>query len=109
MTAAESARAPIKFCVAIEAGSEASPVLEAAEHALDDVALLVIGAVVVVVDFAVAARRDDGLGTAVVEPPAQLLAVITLSATSSPEGGRASMQFFATLQSWTLPGVSRRT
>lgn len=52
-------------------------VLETAEHALSDVALFVDGLVVFVLDFAVLARRNDGLGTARVEPFAQGLAVIT--------------------------------
>src|SRR3546814_3675831 len=56
------------FDVAIEAGGDAPPVLEPAEHPLDDVALSVDGLVVVVLDFAVPARRDDGLGAACFEP-----------------------------------------
>src|SRR3546814_5961840 len=66
------------FDVAIEAGGDAPPVLEPAEHPLDDVALSVDGLVVVVLDFAVPARRDDGLGAACFEPFAQGLAVIAL-------------------------------
>ena len=38
--------------VAVEAGGEATPVFEAAEHALDDVALFVDGAITVVLDLA---------------------------------------------------------
>jgi len=53
-----------------------TPVLEATEHALNGVALLIDGLVVFVLDFAVLARRDDGLGTTLVEPLAQSLAVI---------------------------------
>jgi len=45
-------------------------------HALDDVALLIDGLVLSVLDFAVLARRGDGLGTTLVEPLAQSLAVI---------------------------------
>lgn len=66
------------FDVAIEAGCDAPPVLEAAEHALDDVALLVDGAVVIILELAVFARRDDGLGASSNQPFPQSLAVIAL-------------------------------
>lgn len=66
------------FDVATEASSEALPIHEAAEHAFDDVALFVDGAVVALLELAVAARRDDGLCAAVVEPLAQVLAVVAL-------------------------------
>ena len=46
--------------VAVEAGGYTAPVLEAAKHALDDVALPVDGLVIMVLDLAVLARWDDG-------------------------------------------------
>ena len=66
------------FDVAIEACGDAPPVLEAAEHALDDVALFVDGAVVIILDLAVFAWCYDGLSAAFDQPLAQRLAVIAL-------------------------------
>lgn len=51
---------------------------EAAEHALDDVALLVDRAVVIVLDLAVLAGWDDGLGATLDQPFPQRLAVVAL-------------------------------
>ncbi|MCP1472428.1 hypothetical protein J3E64_004146 [Sphingobium sp. OAS761] len=65
------------FDVAVEAGCDAAPVFEAAEHSLDDVALFLDGAVVIVLDLAVFARRNDGFGAALDEPFAQCLAVVS--------------------------------
>lgn len=83
--------------------------LQAADHALDDVALAVDSGVVIVMDLAVLAGRDDSLGPASSQPFAQGLAVVALVGDELAEGGMASMQSGATLQSWTFPGVSRRT
>jgi len=56
--------------VAIEAGDEATPVLETAGHARDDVALRVGGAIMCVPDWPLR-RGAISLGTALVEPRAQ--------------------------------------
>lgn len=48
--------------VAVEADRDAPPVLKVAKHALDDVALVVDGLVVISADCAVLARRNDRLG-----------------------------------------------
>lgn len=56
------------FYVSIEARSDAPPILDAAEHAFDDVAFFVDGLVIIVLDLAVLARRDDGCGAALFEP-----------------------------------------
>ena len=64
--------------ISIEAGSDASPILEAAEHSLNDVALFVDGLVVIILGFAVFARWDDRLRAARFEPFSQGLAVVTL-------------------------------
>ena len=66
------------FKVAIEARGDAPPVFEAAEHAFDDVALLVDGLVVIVLGFAVFARWDDCFGASRIQPFAQGLTVIAL-------------------------------
>ena len=55
---------------------DALEVLEAAEQAFDEVALFVERPVVAVLDFAVRARRDDGLGASCGQPLAQFGAVI---------------------------------
>lgn len=62
--------------VAIEAGSDAAPLLEGAEHALDDVARIVDDTVIIVLDVDVLAVWIDGLGAALDEPFAQLLAAV---------------------------------
>src|SRR5665647_1766916 len=66
------------FDVPIEAGCDASPIFEAAEHALDDVALLVDRAVIFVLDLAVLAGRNDGLGATLGQPFPQCLAIVPL-------------------------------
>ena len=63
--------------VAIEAGGDASPVLEAAEHAFDDVSLAVRGSVVGPRFAAIFAGWDDGCGAARHKPLAQGQAVIS--------------------------------
>ena len=85
MTAAARAIAAMKFArasptldVAVEAGGYTASVLEAAKHALDDVALPVDGLVIMVLDLAVLARWDDGRGSAFCQPVAQGFAVIAL-------------------------------
>ena len=78
MTAAARAIAAMKSDVAVEAGGYTAPVLEAAKHALDDVALPVDGLVIMVLDLAVLARWDDGRGSAFCQPVAQGFAVIAL-------------------------------
>ena len=75
------------FDVAVEAGGYTAPVLEAAKHALDDVALPVDGLVIMVLDLAVLARWDDGRGSAFCQPVAQGFAVIALVGDESG-GGR---------------------
>ena len=52
-------------------------VLEAAEHALDDVALAIDLAVVFDLDLAVGLRRDDRRGALLDQPLAQGVAVVT--------------------------------
>ena len=63
--------------VSVEAGGDASPVLEAAEHAFHDISLTVGGYVVRPWFAAVFARRDDGCGAARHKPLAQRQAVIS--------------------------------
>lgn len=67
------------FDVAIEADGDAAPVLEAAEHALDDVTPLMDGSVVIMLDLAVLARRDDRLGASRLQPLTQDLTVVAAS------------------------------
>jgi hypothetical protein len=64
------------FDVAIEAHGDAPPVFETAEHAFDDVTLLVDGLVVIVLGLAVFARWNDRFGAARIQPFAQGLTVI---------------------------------
>ena len=54
--------------IAVEAGEDAAPVLEAAEHALNDVALPVDLPVVLDLYLAVGLRRDDRGGAAFDQP-----------------------------------------
>ena len=79
MTAAARAIAAMKFVMLrSKRGGYTAPVLEAAKHALDDVALPVDGLVIMVLDLAVLARWDDGRGSAFCQPVAQGFAVIAL-------------------------------
>lgn len=89
---------------AVEAGGDAAPVLDAAEHSFDDVALLVDRFVVVVLDFAVFTRRDDGLGSALAQPFAQGLAVIAFVGN---QFGRGWHRLDALLRDLAIMGVSR--
>lgn len=73
-----------------------------AAQSVDDEAIIAL-------DLVIAPRRDDCLSGPLVQPFAQRLAIVTLSATSSADGGRAAMEVLATLQSWTFPGVGIRT
>ena len=66
---------PWNFDGAAIAGRDPAPVLEAKEHALDAIALLVNREVTVELYLAVALRRDDGLGSARSEPGTQIIAV----------------------------------
>ena len=73
-------------------------------QSFDDVALPVDGLVIMVLDLAVLARWDDGRGSAFCQPVAQGFAVIALVGDEFGGGGMASIQRWATLQSWTFPG-----
>lgn len=64
--------------VSVEARCNAPPILEAAEHAFDDVTLFVDGLVVFIRDFAVLAWRDHGLGATRFQPFTQSLTLIPL-------------------------------
>ena len=59
---------------------DAAPVLDAAEHVFDFVALPVKQLVIIVLDFAVFERRDTGDDIAIDERRAKAVAVITLVA-----------------------------
>ena len=79
MTEAARAIAAMKFLMLrSKRVGYTAPVLEAAKHALDDVALPVDGLVIMVLDLAVLARWDDGRGSAFCQPVAQGFAVIAL-------------------------------
>lgn len=65
--------------VSVEAGRDASPVIEAAEHAIDDVALAVDYPVVVDLDLAVGLGWDGGRGAALGQPEPQGVAVVALA------------------------------
>lgn len=61
MPVAAMAMAAKKFLMLrVEACGDAPPVLDAAEHPFDDVALLVDGLIIIVLVFAVLALWDDG-------------------------------------------------
>lgn len=57
MTAAARLMAPAKFLMLRSKRVAMRPVLEAAEHPLDDIALFADRAIVIVLDFAVLERR----------------------------------------------------
>ena len=62
--------------ISIVSGGDASPVLEAAEHALDDVSPVVDALVVGELHLAVSHGRDDGDGAASFQPIAQNVGII---------------------------------
>jgi hypothetical protein len=66
------------FDVSIDAGGDLSPAFEATEHALDDVALPVDLWITRVMNPAIALVWDDGRGTALFKPCAQVVAAISL-------------------------------
>ena len=69
MTVAAIAMVAMKFFdVAIKAYCDTVPVFEAAEHALDDITLLVDCGIKFVVDPAVTLVQDDGLGASFSKP-----------------------------------------
>lgn len=70
--------------VSVEASCDAAPVLEAADHSLDDVALAIDGAVVFDLDFAVGLGRDDRRGAALSQPEPQSIAVVDVLGTVAP-------------------------
>ena len=101
----EGCRAHEVFHVSVEAGRDPPPVLDAAEHALGDIALPVNDPVAVILDFTVFARRDDGPRAAFVEPFAQGPAVIALV---GDEFGGGRQGFDAELRDLAVMRVSRR-
>lgn len=68
------------FDIAVEAGGYPSPVFEAAEHALHDIALPIDCRITFVVNFAIAFVRNDGLSAPFGEPITQIVAAITFVA-----------------------------
>ena len=88
---------------AVVSGGDAAPILEAAEHALDDVAFGVAAVVVGEWDASVAFGRDDGGGSSCSEPVAQGVGVIALCRRPVR---RVARQGMATAISATLPGVT---
>ena len=61
-------------------GCDHAPVLEAAEHSLDDVALLLDRGIAVELDLELELERDDDLGSTPRQPGAQVVAVVSLVA-----------------------------
>ena len=66
------------FHVSVKARRDPPPVLDAAEHALDGIAAIVRRLVIIVLDFAIAARRNHGLRVSFLEPFAQCAAALVL-------------------------------
>ena len=61
-------------------GCDHAPVLGAAEHSLDDVALLLDRGIAVELDLELELERDDDLGSTPRQPGAQVVAVVSLVA-----------------------------
>lgn len=93
----------------VVASGDAAPVFEAAEHALDDVALLVDGGIEVELVLAVSLGRDDGPRSPLSEPTAQVVAVIFLVGDQFGRGRHRLDARFATRISWAYSEVSSRT
>src|SRR5262245_24112291 len=91
--------------MAIVAGGNASPVLEAIDGPLDDVALPVEDLVISKEELAVSSWRDDGLRAALLQPLAQRSAVIAF--VGNDMAGRRH-QFEAALGRLEIVGVSWR-
>ena len=85
---------------------DALPILESAEHALDDVSASVCCAVERVDDGTGGAARNDGFDAFVLKPSAQAISVIGLSAMSRLAGANASSIGKAIVMSAMLPGVT---
>ena len=66
------------FHVSVKARRGPPPVLDAAEHALDGIAAIERGLVIILLDYAIAARRNDGLRDSFFEPFAQRAATLVL-------------------------------
>jgi len=93
------------FDVAIEAGSDAPPVFEAAEHAVDDVALLVDCAIIIVLDFAALAGWNDGFSAALDQLFSQRLTVVAFV---GDQFGRRRHRLDAELGDLAIVNVSGR-
>jgi hypothetical protein len=91
--------------MAIVAGGNASPVLDAIDGPLDDIALPVEDLVISKEELAVSSWRDDGLRAALLQPLAQGSAVITF--VGNDILGRRH-EFEAALGRFEIIGVSRR-
>ena len=66
------------FHVSVKGRRDPPPVLDAAEHALDGIAAIVRGLVIILLAFKIAARRNDGLRVSFFEPFAQRAAALGL-------------------------------